>query len=426
MLHVDRVVGRCLAGTGLSLRIAMLSMSDGPGGAGQSAVELGTALVEIGETPRLFVGRQTSDAPFVQAPRSALVHRARAKIEYEVPRLRNRQLIGWFSSGLLPDMQSVRIRSFKPDVVSLHWVNEGFMGIETIPRLPAPVAWTLHDLWPITGGCHVPPDCTKYRTGCGSCPVLDSHSATDLSRSVWRWKERAWEGFDPTLVVPSRWVELAARSSPLMGGSDIAVIPRPVDLGVFGPIDRGTARKALGLPVTGTLAVTGAHSLFSDPNKGWMILERSLASSDVAELDLLVTFGESADGIGRVGNGRVRHLGPMSDRSQLALLLSAADVVIVPSLSESFGRVAAEALACGTPIAAFESPGAGELIAEGVNGFAAKHADPDALVGAIRSAIALSEQGVAVQRACRQSAERFDRRAVAAQYVELFRTLKPR
>src|SRR5690606_41352063 len=48
------------------------------------------------------------------------------------------------------------------DIIHLHWVNFGLLSIDSIGdllKLGKPVVWTLHDMWPFTGGCHHSGDC---------------------------------------------------------------------------------------------------------------------------------------------------------------------------------------------------------------------------------------------------------------------------
>jgi hypothetical protein len=53
-----------------------------------------------------------------------------------------------------------------------------------------PIVWTLQDLNPPTGGCHYDFGCERYATHCGPCPQLGSGNAKDLSREVWKRKQR--------------------------------------------------------------------------------------------------------------------------------------------------------------------------------------------------------------------------------------------
>ncbi|MBN1230919.1 MAG: glycosyltransferase [Anaerolineales bacterium] len=67
------------------------------------------------------------------------------------------------------------------------------------------------------------------------------------------------------------------------------------------------------------------------------------------------------------------------DQEQLPYYYSAANIVVVPSQYESFGMVALEAMACGTPVVASEVGGLAYLVKDGVTGFHVPNRDPEAL-----------------------------------------------
>jgi glycosyltransferase involved in cell wall biosynthesis len=92
---------------------------------------------------------------------------------------------------------------------------------------------------------------------------------------------------------------------------------------------------------------------------------------------------------------------------ELAQLLSGADVLVFPSLTDTFGLVMIEALACGVPVAAFPVPGPQDVIEPGVTGVL--HAD---LAVAISGALRLD------RRECAARARAFSWRAASAQFLD--------
>ena len=137
----------------------------------------------------------------------------------------------------------------------------------------------------------------------------------------------------------------------------IDVVHPGVDLQTFTPGDRAAARAALGLPPDEQVVVFVGRIL---PLKAPDVLLRAVAR--LPALRVVIAGGPSGsglaapDGLIRLAEelgiaGRVTFLPPQS-REQLANLYRAADVVAVPSYSESFGLVAVEAQACGTPVLA--------------------------------------------------------------------------
>jgi D-inositol-3-phosphate glycosyltransferase len=67
------------------------------------------------------------------------------------------------------------------------------------------------------------------------------------------------------------------------------------------------------------------------------------------------------------------------DQDTLAYYYSAAEVVVVPSFYESFGMVALEAMACGTPVVASQVGGLAFLVQDGITGYVVPDGDEEAL-----------------------------------------------
>ncbi len=165
----------------------------------------------------------------------------------------------------------------------------------------------------------------------------------------------------------------------------IAVIPCGVDLELFHPHDRAQARQALGLNGHKTLLYVGRL----EPLKGVDLLLRTVAQlEDRNDIEVLIVGGESESGVTEVGwhqmaaslglGDQVRFMGSMP-QDRLPLFYSAADVEVVPSYHESFGMVAAEALACGTPVVAFRVGGLKYTVRDGETGFLVSRRCPEAM-----------------------------------------------
>ena len=59
------------------------------------------------------------------------------------------------------------------DIIHLAWINQGMLslkGIRNILKSGKPVVWTMHDLWPVSGICHLSLGCERFKSGCSHCP----------------------------------------------------------------------------------------------------------------------------------------------------------------------------------------------------------------------------------------------------------------
>jgi D-inositol-3-phosphate glycosyltransferase len=155
--------------------------------------------------------------------------------------------------------------------------------------------------------------------------------------------------------------------------SRIDVVNPGVDLDVFRPGDRRAARTALGLPTDEpVVAFVGRIQPLKAPD---IVLR---AGAKLPGVRIVVAGGPSGsglaspDGLARLADElgiaeRVTFLPPQS-RTDLAALFRAANLVAVPSYSESFGLVAVEAQACGTPVAAAAVGGLPVAVRDGITG----------------------------------------------------------
>jgi len=193
----------------------------------------------------------------------------------------------------------------------------------------------------------------------------------------------------------------------------IDVVHPGVDLDVFRPGDRRAARAALGLPLDERLvAFVGRIQPLKAPD---IVLR---AAAKLPGVRIVVAGGPSGSGLSspdglvrladELGIGaRVTFLPPQS-RTDLATVYQAADLVAVPSYSESFGLVAVEAQACGTPVAAAAVGGLPVAVRDGITGTLVSGHDVDQWADALDRLLGLSpSQAEAKSRAAAAHAATF-------------------
>ncbi|WP_375472625.1 glycosyltransferase family 4 protein [uncultured Nostoc sp.] len=360
------------------MKILHISTHDISGGAARAAYRLHTGLQDIGLQSQMLVQEKYSNDKMVIAPKIRLfqgIAKAKLTVESLPLKLYRQKKNTPFFTQWLPDRVIPKVAQINPDIINLHWISGGFMQIETFAKLKRPLVWTLHDMWGFTGGCHVTGECDRYKVFCGACPQLNSGNEWDLSRWVWQRKVKAWKNLNLTLVSPSSWLAECAHSSSLFQNLRIEVIPHGLDTQKYRPINQHFAREALNLPQDKKLILFGAIEATSDRNKGFHLLQPALQelSKSGWKDDLeVVIFGASQPENPPDLGFKSHYLGHLHDAISLTTVYSAADVMLVPSLQESFGQTASESFACGTPVVAFNSTGLKDIVDHQQNGYLAK------------------------------------------------------
>ena len=377
------------------IRVLSVSTSDSIGGAARAAYRIHKAVGDLGIDSRMFVKENGTGDPKVLTIDDFIPHHALYR-GYDWVRNKVKNKWQHYLWGKYPDrekyyMSDLRstdiggaLRRIDYDILHLHWVNLRFLPLGQLPK-DKPIVWTLHDSWPFCGVCHLPFDCPGYKAKCGHCPSLHSERSNDLSHKVWARKSRIYDHLDLHIVAPSRWMAECARQSSLMGRFDIQVIPNCIDTRLFSPGDKGDACRRLGLDPEKKHILFGAMSALEDQNKGFAYLKaaiRHLPDSMKRTTDL-VLFGSDKPVSEEISGMRVIGLGVLRDAETIVSIYRAAEVAIVPSLSENLSCTLMEALACGTPAVAFDIGGNADLIDHQINGYLAREKDENDLAAGI-------------------------------------------
>lgn len=171
----------------------------------------------------------------------------------------------------------------------------------------------------------------------------------------------------------------------------IAVVPPGVEHGFFSPGDRASARQAIGFGEGPLLLFVGRVTPLKNPTLAVETLAR-LPEARLAVVGGLSGAGGEAEmrsmraASERLGVAeRISYVSPKSHRA-LSSYYRAADAVLIPSRSESFGLVALEAAASGTPVVAASVGGLQTLVEHGSTGFLVPDPDPE-LYAALASEI---------------------------------------
>lgn len=300
-----------------------------------------------------------------------------------------------FSPAVTTNVDISIIRDFNPDIVHVHWVGKGFFSIKNFKKIDKPILWTLHDMWPFTGGCHYDGGCGKYETTCGACPQLGSHRMHDLSYKILAQKVRTWKNIGITIVTPSNWLAGCASNSSLFRNNDIHVIPNGLDLEIYKPINRDIARQLWSLSQEKKYILFGAVKATDDRRKGFSFLSQALKllSGIIKENSIeLIIFGATEPEMQVDYGFKVHYMGELHDDVSLVSLYSAVDVFVAPSQQDNLPNTVIESMSCSVPVVAFEIGGMPDMIDHKVNGYLARPFSPDDLAYGINWVLEQSER----------------------------------
>jgi len=410
------------------VKVVFLSTHDLAGGAGRAAYRLFKGIQETGIDAYMYVLQKDSGDPDVKISHGRLKNVAeplRRRLDQAPVKIRYPNGRGLFSPAWLPERVRHEIKNSGADIVHIHWIASGFVRIESLEKFDIPIVWTMHDMWPFTGGCHYDDDCGRYRQQCSLCPAIGSDNDRDLARSVFRRKLQHWRNLDLTLVSPSKWLAGCAKESALFGERRVEVIPNGIDSAKFFPVEKSVARKLIQAPQDKKIILFGAMNASSDKRKGYDYLipaMKRLAGDGWADRACLVIFGapqgrDSPDfGIPAI------YLGELKDDLSMAVVYSAADVFVAPSVQDNLPNTVMEAIACGTPCVAYDIGGIPDMIEHKKTGYLAKHLDSDGLAAGISWILSDDARRNEISRECRASFLReYDVNLIARRYISLYK-----
>lgn len=404
------------------------------GGAGGATIKIHESLLNLGIDSKLLVFRNTSSFQSKEIYKiqkksiySEFNNTFRRYSNYAISQLFNPTQM--FSSELIPFSNlSKRIDEIEPDIVNLHWIAGGMTSVSELGRITQPVVWTLCDEWAYTGGCHYTSGCSKFKETCNKCPQL-KRSTPDLAQFNMNRKNRTFSSMNIKAVVgKSHWISNQAKMSNLFSELSVVTIPNPVDK-TFQYISQDKSDITLdkyGIPHSKKIILFVATNALNDDRKGWKIINEFLYNDSQKDShrseDLVVVVVGSSNGPRKTAGGiPIVYLGEILDTEELNKIYSISAILAFPSISENLSNVLQESLASGLPAVCFDVGGNKDLVIDRFNGIISK---PGSTNFWIALETAIYDSSFNRKEISLNTLSRFDQNLIAAQYVNVYDSLK--
>lgn len=216
------------------------------------------------------------------------------------------------------------------------------------------VIMSLHDPWYITGRCVHFGECMKWKTGCEKCEKLNTlfDFNEDNCNTMWKLKKNIYEKINPEIIVSSQYMYDLVKQSPITKHfTNVNIIPLGIDLNFFNDkMGKTEARKKLNLPNNDIVIFLRAQNAL----KGTTYVVEALKKLHTQKKVTILTcdeknrFEEVKDKYNIIDMGSINN-------EQLLYAYNACDIFLMPSIGETFGMMAIEAMACSRPVVIFNN-----------------------------------------------------------------------
>ena len=400
------------------MKILVINTFDAKGGAAKAAKRLHEALNGLNCNNFMLVQqKECNDPKIITETNKAKIalNSLLSKLESLIVKLLFKN-VNNYSIGLFSNIGIVeRINAMKPDIVHLHWVHNSMISIKDISRIKAPIVWSMHDNWVISGGCHNLSYCENHSEINHTCNKFFNITFSRKKKAFSRKK-------NINFVSLSSWLHNLANHSELLRHKGNFHLPNPINTEVFSPLDQRFSRNRFNLPLDKKLILYGALNAKTDPNKGLHLLRESLKNYSNEDYELVI-FGNNSHSFKLNLDIKTHYFGQLKNEKDINLILNAGDILAVPSIQENFSNSILEGLASSIPVVAFNVGGNIDLVDHMKNGYLVEPFDTKEFYKGIKWVLGHKKPIFLKENARKKVLSNFDQNIVGRKYINLYKKL---
>ena len=281
-----------------------------------------------------------------------------------------------------------QVKAYQPDVVQLGNLHANYINLPLLFKFLAKerlhVVMILHDCWFFTGKCShfTSRKCENWKTECHHCPALKSDNASwffDFSSKMFRDRKRWYNKLSShTVIAVSDWLKNLAEQSPVFSKAHVVRVYNWIDTDIFKPATAeqiNTVREKYGLSkdIKYLISVSAGWKVGTTRTQDAVAFAEKLP----AQYHLMVVGGADEG----IFSDKVFCIPHTSNQSELVALYSLSTAYLHFSVEDTFGKVIAEAMSCGTVPIVFNATACGDTA--GPFGIAVQPHDVDAMIAAL-------------------------------------------
>ena len=252
----------------------------------------------------------------------------------------------------------------KVDIVHLHWIGNEMISVKEISKIKKPVVWTLHDMWPFSGGDHFVIDNKETKQN-----KLKNKNFIKLNNFLLNNKIKFFHNKNFSITCPSKWIYEKVLDSSVFKNSSIKILPYIID------------EKNWNYNLTSNKKIINSNKktviLFSATSsvnfrKGFNFLVDAINNYLDKEKYFLLVVGDKPKKFEDIKIEK-KYFGYIDSEKTLKNIYFSSDIFVMPSLFESFGQVFLEAGCFGLPSVTFDNTAASEIIKHKKNGYLSEY-----------------------------------------------------